>query len=160
MISMPEWVSEGLTDCQALVLKMLSHLKIIFSQKSPSKCDFCWTHFPITRLCQSIADIWPLTTLLFGLSIVFPRFLVSKWAIVKPIEVENVGVMNILVKSFLGQKKWKNSFLSYKCNFCILCHYNFFLNSFTIKNRDSEVFKYVWHLYRVPQKKEGHSVLP
>ena len=84
--------------------------KMIFSKKSPYKCGFCVTHFPLIWLCQSFADIWPLTTLLLWLSIIFPCFLASIWAIMKPVEVEHLGVMNIFVKSFLGQQTIGQSF--------------------------------------------------
>ena len=48
----------------------------------------------------------------------------------KPIEVENVGVMNIFVKSFLGQQKIGKTPFSAKnaifANFCILHFFKFF----------------------------------
>ena len=51
-----------------------SHLKKSFSPKN----HFCVTHFPLTWLYQSITDIWPLTTLLLILSIVFSCSLAYK----------------------------------------------------------------------------------
>lgn len=49
--------------------------------------DFCVTPFSITSLCRSIADIWPFTTLLLGLPIVF------SWSFMKPVKVKNEGFM-------------------------------------------------------------------
>ena len=104
----------------------------------------------LTWLCQSIADIWPLTTLLLGLSIVFSCFLASKWAIMKPIEVENVGVVNIFGKKFSWTtKNWKNSFLSYKCNFHILCISDFF-KFFYHKKVETLRFSNMYDTYRCP----------
>ena len=79
--------------------------KNIFSKKSPINNDFCVTPFPITSVCQSITNIWPLTTLLLRLCIVFSWFLALKWAIMKPVEVGNEGFMSNFVKSVNGQQK-------------------------------------------------------
>ena len=58
----------------------------------------------------------------------------------KPIEVENVGVMNIFVKSFLGQLKIQKTPFSAINGILYLINFFFFV---TMKSRDSEVFKYI-----------------
>ncbi len=61
----------------------------------------------------------------------------------KPIEVENVGVMNILEKSFIGQQKYgKTPFSAINAIFAYFV-ITIFLKFICIKNKDTEVFKYV-----------------
>ena len=108
------------------------------------------THFPHTWLCQSIADIWPSTTLLLGLSIVFPCFLASKWAIMKPVEVEYVGVMTIFVKSFPGQQKngktpWNSKgFPSSVPGCCVISGYRTPQRRHILRNFLEEVSHKIW----------------
>ena len=80
-----------------------SYLKKSFSHKNHlTNVIFVWHIFPLPDFVKVL--------LTFGLwQHYFWDFLLfshaSKWAIMKPIEVENVGVVNIFGKSFLGQQK-------------------------------------------------------
>ena len=71
----------------------------------------------------------------------------SKWAIMKPIEVKNVGVMPIFVKSFPGQKKIGKLLSQLWMQFSQTLIFQYNLVILPVKSRDSEVSEYVEHLY-------------
>ena len=113
--------SQAFQPCMTLWVQNCPKLpkKIIFSQKSP---------FPHTWLCQSFADIWPLTTLLLWLSIDFSCMLLSfKISHHEAFWGWKCRNYEIFCKKFPWTiKNWKNSFFSYKCNFRINCHSKYF----------------------------------
>ena len=61
----------------------------------------------------------------------------------KPVEVENVGVMTIFVKSFPGQQKKEKLLSQLKMQFSHTLLFRNNLVLLPLKNRDSEVSEYV-----------------